>query len=87
MVGYSLTGDGKLVNKNYHAFREMARTSTYSLDEWGDIDIEKYDLDTVDFDRSQKESTHITESMVDVEGGAQGGVNISKIPTLNYSRE
>lgn len=87
MVGYSLGNDGKYVNKNYHAFREMARTETYGLMEWGEIDIEKYDLDNVDFDRSQKGSTYITESMVEVEGGAQGGIDIRKYPTLSCCRE
>lgn len=87
MVGYPFGNDGKFVNKEYHAFREIARTTAYKLEEFGDIEIEKYDLDNVDFDRSQKASTHITESMVEVEGGAQGGVDIRKYPTLTYSTE
>jgi hypothetical protein len=87
MVGYSFGNDGRFVNAEYHAKREQARTETYGLFEWGDIDIEKYDLDTVEFNRAEKDSTHITESKVEVEGGAKGGVDIRKFPDLSYSTE
>jgi hypothetical protein len=87
MVGYSFGNSGKNVNAEYHAMREKARTETYGLFQWGDIDIEKFDLDTVEFDRAQKDSTHITENRVEVEGGAKGGVDIRKFPSLSYSTE
>lgn len=84
MVGMSDSGSGKYLNGEWHAKREAARTETYSLEEWGDIDITKWDLDTVEFDRSQKDSTHVTETHVDAEAGANGGVDVRKYPTLNY---
>jgi len=87
MVGMPFGNDGKFVNKEYHAKRQEARTETYGLFEWGDIDIEKFDLDNIEFDRSQKDSTHITESKVDVVAGAKGGVDVRKFPDLTYSTE
>jgi len=79
MPGYSFGNDGRFVNKEWHAKREEARTETYGLFEWGEIDIEKYDLDTVEFDRAHKESTHITESKIEVEGGAHGGRDLKEL--------
>lgn len=85
MVGYNTGNSGKHLSAEWHGFRQRARETSYGLSEFGDIAIEKYDLETVRFDRSQKESTHITETHVDVEGGAKGGVDIRKFPTLTYS--
>lgn len=81
MVGFSTSGSGRFVDSEWHEFREKARTETYGIFEWGDIAIENYDLDTVEFDRAHKETTFITESQVEVEGGAKSGFDVRDLPT------
>lgn len=68
---------GRFLSERYHAIRRKARETTFSIDEWSDIDIERYDLETVDFDRKQKRSSYITEVQIDAEGAAQGGKDFS----------
>lgn len=80
MVKMSTGNSGRFLNAEYHRVRHEARTETFSIDEWGDIDIERYDLDTVDFDRKQKASSYITEARIDAEGAAQGGRDWSDDP-------
>ena len=41
---HHLAGGGKAINGDWHATRAEAREETLSLTEWGDIDIERYDL-------------------------------------------
>lgn len=45
MVMFAFGNDGKHVNEKYHQGRIDALRSTVSLEQWGDIDIERYDLD------------------------------------------
>lgn len=59
MVGFSLGNDGKYVNEEYHAFRQMAKRTTYSINEWGPQDIENYDLETVDFGDGSNKTYYI----------------------------
>lgn len=42
---FAFGNDGTQVNREYHEVRLEALRSTVSLDEWGPIDIERYDLD------------------------------------------
>lgn len=75
MVQFSLGSPGRFLNKEWHQTRYEARTETYGLSEWGDIDIERYDLDNVEFTRKHKDSSYITRVQVESEGAAQGGKN------------
>jgi hypothetical protein len=34
------------IDERWHEARQKARRATFSLDEFGDVEIEKYDLDT-----------------------------------------
>jgi hypothetical protein len=36
----------KAVDSEWHEFRHEARTTAFDIQEFGDIDIEKYDLET-----------------------------------------
>lgn len=76
MVQRSLGNSGKHLNEDYHETRRFAREETFNIDEWGDIDIEWYDLESVDFDRKQKDSTFITDPKMDSEGGPERGIDI-----------
>lgn len=80
MVADSFGNSGKYINRQYYEMRQKARQTTFNLSEWGDIDISKYDLDTVKFDRTQKESTYKTESKIDAEGGVNSGFDIRELP-------
>jgi hypothetical protein len=68
---------GKVLSDEYHDFRAEATFDTYDIDlEFGDIDIERYDLDTVQPRIGNKESSYITETRVESEGGAMADVDI-----------
>lgn len=81
MVKFALGNDGKYLNAEYHRRRYEARTESFSIDEFGPIDIERYDLDTVDFDRKQKDSSYITEIVgPQASGASQPGKDWSDDP-------
>lgn len=45
MVGFKLGNSGKNLNEEWHEQRQVAISTTFTIDQWSDIDIEKYDLD------------------------------------------
>jgi hypothetical protein len=58
----SIGNTGKFLNEEWHDTRQEARESL-GLFEWGDIDIVRYDLDGIQFDRKAR----ATETRVEVE--------------------
>lgn len=87
MVQSSLSGSGRYLNQEWHDMRHKARTETFNIDEWGDIDIEKFDLDTVDFDRKKKDSTfEARPDRSEAEGSAQPS-SIRVIPELGLEED
>lgn len=73
VVGFKLGNSGKNVNEEYHATRQRALRETWSLAEWGDIDIEKYDLDELEFSGKDNPRTYIfnfpvADDEIDVSG-------------------
>lgn len=79
MVDHSLGDDGRFLSAKWHRIRDEAHRESWSIEEWGDIDRTRYDLDTVEFDTKKKDSTFITDSRLDAEGAAQGGVDVRTI--------
>lgn len=79
MVGYSVGNSGKNVNKEYHLFRERARRTAFSIDEFGPQEIEDYDLESVDFDRTVLEGSDRTDVVVEAEGSARGGRELKEL--------
>lgn len=73
MVEKATGNSGRFLNGEWHETRHDANTKSFSIDDWGDIDITKYDLEDIPFDRKRKESTYITEANVVAEGGAKPG--------------
>lgn len=69
-MGLSTKGTGKVLSSEWHEQRQKARESL-GLFEWGDIDIARYDLDEIEFDRKARKTK--TEVRVPVEGGAKSG--------------
>lgn len=80
MVEKATGNSGRFVSKEWHQTRHDARTKTFSLDDWGDIAIEKYDLDDVEIDRKHKKSAYITDANVVSEGGAKPGKDTTEDP-------
>jgi len=73
---------GKNLNEEWHLQRWIAESEYYSIEEFGDIDIEQYDLDEVDFSRKFKRSEDITDTRLASEGSAKSGVNIKTIDDI-----
>jgi len=62
---------GKYLNEEYHETRKEARKSL-GIYEWGDIEISRYDLDNIDFDRTMRVRP-VTNPNFDAEGGPKSG--------------
>jgi len=83
MVLYQHTGSGQTLNQEWHATRWEAISETYGLREFGEIDIEKYDLDELQFSRKYKESSFISDPRQENEGAGKADRDIRTIPTVD----
>jgi len=81
MVQHSYGDDGRFLNEEYHLQRWLAETTTFDIEEWSDIDQERYDLETVDFSRKFKRSSYITDARVDTEGASNQGFDLRNVKT------
>jgi hypothetical protein len=79
MVQQTHGNSGRFLNQEWHETRWEARTETYSEVEWSEIDIVKYDLDTVEFTRKFKDSTYETDPRKEAEGSPDGEIDIRTI--------
>jgi len=82
MVQYSTGNSGDVLNEEWHLQRWIAESEYYTIEEFGDIDIEQFDLDEVDFSRKFKRSEDITDTRLESEGSAKSGVNIKTISDI-----
>jgi hypothetical protein len=78
MVQQSYGNSGANLSSEYHERQHYAYTETFSIVEWGDIDITRYELDSITFDRKYKDSSYITESQIETEGSSQGQKDIQE---------
>lgn len=81
MVQFALGNSGKFTNEEYHIFREEALRNTFTLDEWGDIDIEKYDLDNLDFSGKDNPRTFKYRHPVSDDEISVSGFDVRELPT------
>lgn len=81
MVGFALGNDGRFVNQEYHVRREEALRETLSIDEWGDIDITKYDLDNLDFSGKDNPRTYRFDHAVSDDEVNVTGFDVRNLPT------
>jgi hypothetical protein len=79
MVQKSFGNSGKNLSNEYHKQRRIATFEVFSIDEFSDLDIERYDLDEITPRRGAKRSSYITETRLDVEGGSKSDVNIKTL--------
>ena len=70
MTMKSTGNSGRFLNEDWHDRRQDARESLGKF-EFGDIDIAKYDLDDIQFDRKARKTT--TEPRIDAEGSPKAG--------------
>jgi len=82
MVQFRTGNSGDVLNEEWHLQRWIAESEFYTIDEFDDIDIEKYDLDEVEFSRKFKRSEDITDTRLESEGSAKSGVNIKTISDI-----
>lgn len=61
---------GRYLSEEYHRVRDEARRSL-GIFEWGDIDIERYDLDNIQFDRKMRKTQ--TDPRIETEGSVKSG--------------
>jgi len=83
MVQRSYGNSGENVNNEWHKQRRMATFEVFSIDEFSEIDIERYDLDEITPRRGAKKSSYVTDARLDVEGASQP----DKIRTLHNTDE
>ena len=82
MVQYRDGNSGQNLNEEWHRFRWKAISETFGIEEFGEIDIEKYDLDELEFSRKYKRSSYITETRQEDEGAAKEGIDIRTIDKI-----
>jgi len=82
VVQFRTGNSGDVLNEEWHLQRWIAESEYYSLKEFDDIDIAKYDLDEVEFSRKFKRSEDITDTRLESEGSAKSGVNIKTISDI-----
>jgi hypothetical protein len=81
MVGFALGNDGKFLNEEYHIRREQALRETFTLDEWGDIDQTKYDLDDLEFTGKENPRTYKLRHPVSDDEISVTGFDVRDLPT------
>jgi len=82
VVQMSHGNSGDVLNEEWHLQRWIAESEYYSIEEFDDIDIAKYDLDEVEFSRKFKRSEDITDTRLESEGSAKSGVDIKTISDI-----
>ena len=78
---FALGNSGKNVNEEWHRFREMAISTTYTLDEWGDIDITKYNLDEKEFTGKDVDRNYRFDHAVSDDEVSVTGFDVRDLPT------
>jgi hypothetical protein len=81
MVSFALGNSGKYYNKEWHIKREKALRETWNIDEWGDIDITKYDLDELDFSRKDNPRSYTNNHPIVDDEIDLTGFDIRDLPT------
>ena len=72
------SADQKSISGEWHKFREQARRTTYSKDEFSDEEIIRYDLDTARITGRENPRSYKQQPTVDVLG--EGGKDIRELP-------
>jgi len=76
MVLQSSGGSGEELSREWHRKRWEAESETFGILEWGEIEIQRFDLDEIQFSRKYKQSTYHSESQIEGEGGPKSGKDV-----------
>jgi len=68
MVLFTRSESGKHVSEEWHQQRQRAREIGFSLDEFSDEEITKYDLDTADITGKDNPRTYMFSTAIDIFG-------------------
>jgi len=79
--GFALGNDGKYLNEDYHKRRETVLRETLNLSEHGEIEIERYDLDELEFTGKENPRTYITKHSVSDDEVDVSGFDVRELPT------
>jgi len=72
------SADLKAVDSEFHKFREEARRTTYSKDEFSREEIIRYDLDTARITGRENPRSYKQQPTIDLLG--EGGTDIRELP-------
>jgi len=81
MVGFALGNDGKNVNEEYLQRRQTVLRETMNLEEHGEIEIERYDLDELEFTGKENPRTYITKHSISDDEVDVSGFDVRDLPT------
>lgn len=61
----------KPIDSRWHEFRQNARETAFSIEQFGPIERERYDLDTAEITGAENPRTYTTEDPLEVGTGAE----------------
>jgi hypothetical protein len=67
---------GSKISAEWHRQRQLARETAFSIDSFGAIEIEKYDLDTARITGDENPKTYKVEQVVEEDGMQSSGTDI-----------
>jgi hypothetical protein len=78
MVGFKRSEGMKPIDPEWHRVRQEARESTFSLAEWSDEEITRYDLDTARITGRENPRSYKFTPTVDILN--EGGFDLLSLP-------
>jgi len=69
------------VDSEWHKERQRARMTAFSTDEFGEIDIEKYDLDTARITGRENSESYTHDRPINTEETGTNGFDVRELPT------
>jgi hypothetical protein len=64
------------IDERWHVARQEAREAAFNLDEFGDVEIEKYDLDTARITGDVNPRSYTVDQVVEEDGITNSGTDI-----------
>ena len=70
MVTFRRSPSGKAIDSEWHTARREARENAFSINEFGDIEITRFDLDTARITGRENPDTYTLDPAIDLFGTA-----------------
>lgn len=81
MVGFALGNSGRFINEEWHERRQTAIETTYTVEEWSEIDITKYDLRDKDFTGKEVDRNYVFDHPISDDEVSVTGFDVRDLPT------